>query len=38
MTAFIFVVFFSPSIEVLFVGELLCGIPWGAFSSVSIPG
>lgn len=36
MTAFIFVVFFSTSIEMLFVGELLCGIPWGAFSSVSI--
>ncbi|BEI85680.1 hypothetical protein CcaverHIS002_0510810 [Cutaneotrichosporon cavernicola] len=36
MSAFIFVVFFSPSIEVLFVGELLCGIPWGAFSSSAV--
>lgn len=35
MAAFIFVVFFSPSIQVLFVGQMLCGIPWGAFSSVS---
>ncbi|TXT07411.1 hypothetical protein VHUM_03131 [Vanrija humicola] len=36
MAAFIFIVFFSPSIEVLFVGELLCGIPWGAFSSSAV--
>ncbi|WOO80240.1 Maltose permease MAL31 [Vanrija pseudolonga] len=36
MAGFIFIVFFSPSIEVLFVGELLCGIPWGAFSSSAV--
>lgn len=32
---FIFITFFAPSIEVLFVGELLCGIPWGAFQTVT---
>jgi SP family general alpha glucoside:H+ symporter-like MFS transporter len=36
MTAFIFIVFFSTSIEMLFVGQLLCGIPWGCFASVSV--
>jgi len=36
MTAFIFIVFFAPNIETLFVGELLCGLPWGAFSSSAV--
>lgn len=36
VTGFIFVVFFAPSIEVLFIGELLCGLPWGAFSSSAV--
>ncbi|KFY37745.1 hypothetical protein V495_07004 [Pseudogymnoascus sp. VKM F-4514 (FW-929)] len=31
MTAFIFITFFAPNIEVLFVGEVLCGLPWGFF-------
>jgi len=26
----------APNIQTLFVGELLCGLPWGAFSSVSV--
>jgi SP family general alpha glucoside:H+ symporter-like MFS transporter len=28
----IFITFFAPSIEILFAGELLCGICWGVFS------
>ncbi|KAI2614831.1 sugar transporter [Hypoxylon fragiforme] len=35
MIMFIFVLFFAPNIQVLVVGEVLCGIPWGAFQSVS---
>ncbi|RDL33930.1 Uncharacterized protein BP5553_08298 [Venustampulla echinocandica] len=31
MTAFIFITFFAPSIEVLLAGEFLCGLPWGVF-------
>ncbi|TXT06159.1 hypothetical protein VHUM_03632 [Vanrija humicola] len=36
MTAFIFVVFFAPTIEIFFLGGLLCGLPWGAFSSSAV--
>ncbi|WOO78242.1 Maltose permease MAL61 [Vanrija pseudolonga] len=36
ITGFIFIVFFAPTVEVLFVGELLCGLPWGAFSSSAV--
>ena len=32
----IFVVFFAQNVSMLFAGEVLCGIPWGAFS-VLIP-
>lgn len=35
MIAFIFVLFFAPNIKVLVVGEILCGMPWGAFQSVT---
>lgn len=35
MMAFIFVLFLAPSVEVLVLGEVLCGIPWGAFQSVT---
>ncbi|ORY59754.1 general substrate transporter [Pseudomassariella vexata] len=35
MIGFIAVLFFAPRIEVLLAGEVLCGIPWGAFQSVS---
>lgn len=31
MTASIFLVFFSHSLPVLFAGQFLSGIPWGAF-------
>lgn len=34
LIGFIFITFFAPSIEVLFVGELLCGMCWGVFSSL----
>lgn len=35
MIAFIFVLFFAPNAAVLVAGEVLCGIPWGAFQSIS---
>ncbi|KAF3065960.1 Maltose permease MAL31 [Daldinia childiae] len=31
MIMFIFVLFFAPNVQVLVIGEVLCGIPWGAF-------
>ncbi|KAK9369877.1 general substrate transporter [Lipomyces kononenkoae] len=34
MIAFIFITFFAPSVEVLFVGELLCGTTWGIFATI----
>lgn len=36
VTGFIFIVFFAPSIEVLLVGELLLGFPWGAFQTLTV--
>ncbi|KAI5358665.1 putative major facilitator, sugar transporter, major facilitator superfamily [Septoria linicola] len=35
MTGAIFIPFFSPSIEVLLVGQIMCGIPWGVFATSS---
>ncbi|KAM0272829.1 hypothetical protein ACHAQH_008588 [Verticillium albo-atrum] len=35
MIAFIFILFFAPNVQVLVVGQILCGIPWGAFQSVT---
>ncbi|KAK8042538.1 hypothetical protein PG994_013021 [Apiospora phragmitis] len=35
MILFVFVLFFAPNVQVLVVGEVLCGIPWGAFQSVT---
>ncbi|OTB03905.1 hypothetical protein M426DRAFT_59657 [Hypoxylon sp. CI-4A] len=35
MIMFVFILFFAPSIQVLVVGEILCGIPWGAFQSIT---
>ncbi len=32
----IFITFFAPSVEVLFVGELLSGLPWGIFATMSV--
>ncbi|KAL1880543.1 hypothetical protein VTK73DRAFT_5556 [Phialemonium thermophilum] len=35
LTGLIFIEVFAPSVEVLFVGQLLCGIPWGIFSTMA---
>ncbi|KAJ9165732.1 Sugar transporter [Coniochaeta hoffmannii] len=35
MILFVFVLFFAPNVKVLVLGEVLCGIPWGAFQSVT---
>lgn len=35
MTATIFIPFFAPSIEVLQVGQILQGIPWGIFQTLT---
>ena len=35
LSAFLFIVFFANSIEVLLVGEILCGFPWGIFATLS---
>ncbi|KAK9453088.1 putative alpha-glucoside transport protein [Dipodascopsis uninucleata] len=34
MIAFVFLTVFAPSVEVLFVGQLLCGFPWGVFATI----
>lgn len=34
MTAFIFITFFAPNVEVLLVGQILCGLPWGVFATM----
>ncbi|CAK9783938.1 unnamed protein product [Cutaneotrichosporon oleaginosum] len=36
LTGTIFIVFFAVNVEMLFIGELLCGLPWGAFSSSAV--
>ncbi|KAF5534439.1 maltose permease MAL31 [Fusarium mexicanum] len=33
LSCFIFVIFFAPNIQVLFVGQILCGMPWGIFAT-----
>jgi MFS transporter, SP family, general alpha glucoside:H+ symporter len=35
MTACIFILFFAPNIQTLVVGEVLCGIPWGVFQTLT---
>ena len=35
MIGFIFIPFFSPNVETLLVGEILCGIPWGVFQTLT---
>ncbi|KAJ5610661.1 hypothetical protein N7510_007380 [Penicillium lagena] len=35
LTAVLFIPFFSKSIQVLFVGELLCGLAWGVFTTLA---
>ena len=34
MNAFIFITFFAPSIQVLLVGQILCGLAWGVFATI----
>jgi SP family general alpha glucoside:H+ symporter-like MFS transporter len=36
ITGAIFCVFFAPNVQILFLGEVLCGLPWGAFSSSAV--
>ena len=33
--AFIFIVFFAPNVQALEAGEILCGIPWGIFQTIT---
>ena len=33
LSAFVFVVFFAPTMEILLVGQTLCNIPWGVFAT-----
>ncbi|KAJ5734064.1 hypothetical protein N7493_002850 [Penicillium malachiteum] len=35
LTGMLFIPFFSKSVEVLFVGELLCGLAWGVFTTLA---
>ncbi|PGG98535.1 hypothetical protein AJ80_09514 [Polytolypa hystricis UAMH7299] len=35
MILFIFILFFAPNVQVLVVGEVFCGIPWGIFQTLS---
>ncbi|KAJ6015866.1 hypothetical protein N7540_010457 [Penicillium herquei] len=35
LTGTLFMPFFSKSVEVLFVGELLCGLAWGVFTTLA---
>jgi len=37
ITAAIFCSFFAPTVAVLFVGQILCGISWGVFSTMGKP-
>ena len=35
IVSFIFLTFFASNLTVLIIGELLCGIPWGAFATMA---
>ena len=35
LTGCIFIAFFAPTVEVLFVGEFLCGLAWGVFTTMA---
>ncbi|KAH9206033.1 putative maltose permease [Leptodontidium sp. 2 PMI_412] len=35
MICFIFILFFAQNIGMLFAGEVLCGLPWGAFQTLT---
>jgi SP family general alpha glucoside:H+ symporter-like MFS transporter len=34
--AFIFIPFFAPNFQTLLAGEILCGIPWGVFQTLTL--
>lgn len=36
LTGFIAIFFTAPNVETLLVGEILCGIPWGIFQTLTI--
>lgn len=36
VTGFIFIVFFAPNVQTLLAGEILLGIPWGAFQTLTV--
>ncbi|KAM0276012.1 hypothetical protein ACHAQH_007182 [Verticillium albo-atrum] len=36
VTAFIFIIFFSESLVQLLIGEILIGVPWGAFQTLTV--
>lgn len=35
LSAFIFITFFAPNTTVLLVGQFLCGLPWGIFTTTA---
>jgi SP family general alpha glucoside:H+ symporter-like MFS transporter len=35
LSCFIFIVFFTPNIQVLLIGQILSGMPWGIFATSS---
>jgi SP family general alpha glucoside:H+ symporter-like MFS transporter len=35
MIGFIFISFFAPNVETLLMGEILCGIPWSVFQTLT---
>nr|POE52195.1 alpha-glucosides permease mph2 [Quercus suber] len=35
LTGFIFIAFFAPSLPVLLIGEILMGVPWGVFQTLT---
>lgn len=35
LTGFIFITFFAQNVVMLFIGNMLCGVPWGMFQSVA---
>lgn len=35
VTAFIFITFFAVNLPMLLVGEILCGLPWGVFQTIT---
>jgi SP family general alpha glucoside:H+ symporter-like MFS transporter len=35
LSAALFIVFFAPNIQVLLVGQLICGLPWGVFATIA---